>query len=280
VATRSDAGWRSRLRLFSLAGRALVGSYLGLVLLGFFAQRSLMYPAPKAASVPPSTRGRLIVLEGASPRRVHVYHVPAPPGSPTVAIFYGNAEQLVWQVSLAEEFADAGLGAYVVEYPGYGLSSDSRTTEENVYADAQAALRYLATNLDVAPGELVLFGRSLGTGVAAEMARRGFGCRLILVSPYSSMVAMAARTTPFLPTTWLVLDRYDTLAKAPAIRQPTFVVHGAADTLVPPGMARAVAQRLPLARFRPVPDAGHNDVLFVGGRELWGEVVAFARTGR
>jgi pimeloyl-ACP methyl ester carboxylesterase len=196
-----------------------------------------------------------------------------------VAVFHGNAEQLADQVPFAEEFADAGLGAYVIEYPGYGLSSDSSTTEANVYADAQAALRHLSTNLHVSRAELVLFGRSLGTGVAAEMARRGFGCRLILVSPYSSMVAMAARTTPFLPTAWLVQDRYDTLAKVGTIRQPTLVVHGAKDSLIPPEMGSAVAAQLPSGKLYLVPQAGHNDVLFVGGQDLWGELVAFARAG-
>jgi pimeloyl-ACP methyl ester carboxylesterase len=91
------------------------------------------------------------------------------------------------------------------------------------------------------------------------------------------MVALAAKTAPILPTRWLVLDRYDTLAKAPRIHQPTLVIHGASDPVVPCYMGQMIAARVGNAMMRLVSNADHNDVLAVGGAELWGNILAFAK---
>lgn len=264
-------------RMIMIVTISLLCGYVLVGLVAFLGQRGVMYPIPPTTAVPTYGRGKLIVLEGAAGRRVHAYHVPVRDDSPTVVIFHGNAEQLADQMSIAEDFADADLGAYAIEYPGYGLSSDSETTENNVYADAEAALLHLELRLNVSRSNLVLFGRSLGTGVAVEMATRGFGNRLILVSPFSSMLNLARNVAPFLPTRWLVLDRYDTLAKASAIRQPTLIIHGVKDSVVPCDMGKAVAARIPGAEIRILPDADHNDVFLLGGETLWQSIVGFAR---
>lgn len=256
-------------------GKSVLRIYLILVLVALFGQRWMMYPAPKIASLPRSTRGKLLVLDGNQTQKVHVYYIPAQGDLPTVVLFHGNAEQLADQIPLAEDFADVGVGVYVVEYPGYGLSSDGTTTEANVYSDAETALGYLEEGLKVSRSKEVLFGRSLGTGVAAEMAVRGYGSRLILVSPYSSMVALASKRAPILPTQWLVLDRYDTLEKAPRIQQPTLIVHGAKDRVIPCEMGKAIGARVPRSREYIVPGAEHNDIFEVGGGALWSEIVTY-----
>jgi alpha-beta hydrolase superfamily lysophospholipase len=255
---------------------SIVGAYLLLMLGAFVVQRSIMYPAPRVAEVPQASRGTLIRLDGLDGRNVFAYHVPAHEQNPTLVVFHGNAEQLADQTSLAEDFAAAGLGTYAVEYPGYGLSSSSRTTEANVYADSEAALRHLEQKLGVPREKMVLFGWSLGTGVAIEMALRGFGARVVLLSAYTSMVELAATILPIVPTKWLILDRYDTLSKAPRIRQPTLLVHGSNDDVIPCAMSERVAARLPVARLSVVPHADHHNLLLVGGEELWQRIVRFA----
>lgn len=259
---------------------SVIGVYLLLMLAAFLLQRTMMYPAPRIAAVPETPEGTLIKLEGAHGRNVHAYYVPAREENPTVVVFHGNAEQLADLASLAIDFAADGLGSYAVEYPGYGLSSSSRTTEANLYADVQEALFYLERNLGVPRERMVLLGRSLGTGVAIEMASRGFGCRIILLSAYSSMAELAAIIAPIFPTQWLILDRYDTLSKAPQIRQPTLVIHGSNDSVVPCTMGQRVAERLPAANISVIANADHNDLLLVGGSDLWQRMVDFAATGK
>jgi pimeloyl-ACP methyl ester carboxylesterase len=120
-------------------------------------------------------------------------------------------------------------------------------------------------------------GISLGTGVAAEMAARGRAATLILVSPYTSISAMAAAVIPFLPTGLLCPDRFDTLSKAPGLRVPTLVIHGEADEVVPFAMGKQVAAAIPRALLRAVHGGHHNDLFVNDGEELEGAIVEQAQ---
>jgi pimeloyl-ACP methyl ester carboxylesterase len=176
-------------------------------------------------------------------------------------IFHGNGETIGWRVQLAEDLRARGLGVVLAEYRGYGLASGSGPPDEaGLYRDATAILDELEGQ-GIGPRRVALLGISLGTGVAAEMAARGRAASLILVSPYTSVTAMAAAVIPFLPTSLLCPDRFDTLSKAPRIRVPTLVIHGDADEVVPFALGRQVASSIPGATLRIVPGAHHNDVL-------------------
>ncbi|MGD0527533.1 MAG: alpha/beta hydrolase, partial [Polyangiaceae bacterium] len=151
----------------------------------------------------------------------------------------------------------------LAEYRGYALATASGPpSEEGLYRDASAVLDELGRQ-GIGPSRVVLMGISLGTGVAAEMARRGRGTVLILVSPFTSISEMARRTVPFLPAGWLCPDRYDTLSKAPSIVIPTLVVHGDEDEVVPFAIGRGVSEAIHGAKLHVVHGGHHND-LFAG----------------
>jgi fermentation-respiration switch protein FrsA (DUF1100 family) len=122
----------------------------------------------------------------------------------------------------------------------------------------------------------VLWGTSLGTGVAAEMARRGRGARLVLEAPYTSIPGLVADVAPFVPADLLVLDRFDTLSKSSEIRIPTLVLHGDADEVVPFWMGRRLADAIPGARLVRVPGAHHGDLFARDGARLLEDIVALA----
>jgi uncharacterized protein len=170
----------------------------------------------------------------------------------------------------------AGLGAYAVEYPGYGLAAGALLDEASVYSAAEASLRHLI-ELGVPRASIVLQGQSLGSGVAVEMARRGYGARLVLISPYTSIVDLAALVAPFLPVRWLVRDRYDTERKAPAITVPALAIHGTDDEVVPYRMGKRIAELLPNAELVSVPGGRHNDVFNNDRIDVLSTIVAFAR---
>ena len=153
----------------------------------------------------------------------------------------------------------AGVGVYAVEYPGYGPAKGAPVSEASIYSAAEAALHHLY-ELGT-PRELGGLARSVArTGVAAEMARRGHGARLVLISPYTSMVEMAARVAPFLPVQWLVHDRYETDRKASALSIPALVIHGTNDEVVPFAMGQRIAALLPSREFVPIEGGHHNDL--------------------
>ena len=256
----------------------LTGLYAALGLAAFLGQRALMYPAPRRSSGELRTHGAVLERIASSEGDVFALYAKAPTGAPTLVYFHGNGEDLHDMPELVHEFSAAGVGVYAVEYPGYGPMNDRSPTEAAVYAAAAAALEHLQRRLDVPVSHTVLVGHSLGSGVAAEMARRGLAARLVLISPYTSMVDMARQIAPFLPARLLVRDRYDTQAKARELRLPALVIHGSLDEVIPVAMGKRVAELLPSATLRIVPRAGHND-LFAIAPELIGEIARFAAGG-
>ena len=125
------------------------------------------------------------------------------------------------------------------------------------------------------PSAITVWGTSIGTGVAAEMAYRGRASAMVLACPFTSLVAMGKRLAPFLPVGLLLRDRFETLVKAPSITIPSLVVHGSADELIPVAMGEAVAGALPNARFVRVEGGHHNDLY--EREEVMSALLAFLR---
>jgi fermentation-respiration switch protein FrsA (DUF1100 family) len=142
------------------------------------------------------------------------------------------------------------------------------TSEQANYAAAEATLDHLEREHAISRKELVLQGQSLGTGVAVELARRGYGGMLVLISPYTSMVDMGKLTVPLFPGEWLIHDRYESLKKAPDLELPVLVVHGTLDEVIPHSMGERVASAIPKARFVSLPGGHHNDLFVMHGRTL------------
>ncbi|WP_163999724.1 alpha/beta hydrolase [Pyxidicoccus caerfyrddinensis] len=263
-------------RMLTLLLSVFATLYVVLCVAAFALQRPMLFPAPRAAIDLPKSQGfGRLPLSG--DLYVDTYHLPAPPGAPTVVHFHGNGEQLLDQLDLGARMHTWGLGFLAVEYPGYGASPGS-PTEDGIYAAADAALAWLRAQ-GVPPERTVLSGRSLGTGVAVEMARRGYGSRVMLVSPYTSIPAMAGLSFPFLPTRLLVRDRFDTFSKAPELKLPVLIIHGEEDTLIPVAMGRTLGTRFPHATVETVAGAGHNDVLERSGPARVDRMAAFALGG-
>jgi pimeloyl-ACP methyl ester carboxylesterase len=190
---------------------------------------------------------------------VHALEFAAPKAARTIVHFHGNAETVEANAFLAREMKKRGFAMVLVEYRGYGRSKGTSPTEEGLYLDAAAVLDVLAAR-GLGPDRVVLWGQSLGTGVAAEMAKRGRGSRLALVAPFTSTVDMAARVAPFLPSSMVMVDRFDTLGKAPSIAAPTLVVHGDIDDVIPFEQGERVSRALPHGTFLKVPEGRHDNL--------------------
>ena len=182
-----------------------------------------------------------------------------------VVFFHGNGETIADSVWLGERLRARDLGFVAVEYRGYGSSPANGPCERGLYDDAEAVLRALARR-GVGPGEVTLWGSSLGSGVAVEMAVRGWGERRILSSPFTSIVDVAQHLLPLLPMWLVITDRFDNLAKAPRVSQPTLIIHGDADRVVPYHLGLTLRQAIEGAELVTVPGGGHND-LFARERE-------------
>lgn len=262
--------------LLRILGTAAV-AYVAVVALAFFFQRSLLYfpsgavPAPAAAGLPEAEAVHYATADGLE---LGAWYVAPRAGRPVIAYFHGNGGNLALRAPLVRPFVDAGYGVLLAGYRGYG-GNPGRPGEAGLMADGRAALAFLAGR-GVAPARTVLFGESLGSAVAVQMAvERGAGA-VILDAPFTSAVDVARHHYRFLPVRWLMRDRYDTLARIAAIGAPLLVIHGIADFIVPVAQAR----RLLAAAAEPkegvfVEGAGHEGLALRAS----GAILAFlART--
>jgi fermentation-respiration switch protein FrsA (DUF1100 family) len=207
---------------------------------------------------------------------VHALELPAPEGARTVVDFHNNRETVEERAGVARALHERGFGVLLVEYRGYGASRGTASCEDGLYADAEAALDMLAAR-GIGAERIVLWGTSLGTGVAAEMARRGRGARLVLVSPYTSIPDLVTNVAPFVPARALVADHFDTLSKARDIRVPTLVIHGDADEIVPFAMGETLSRAIGGARLLRVAGGHHGDLFARQGDDLFAEIAAHGK---
>ncbi len=235
------------------------GVLLG-VLYGF--QRKLMYH-PATALGSPADYG----LSGFTPLRLRaqdgtqltLWYRKAEAGKPTVLYFHGNAGHIGDRAPMYRALAGHGFGVLALSYRGYGTSEGS-PSEQGIYQDARAAIGYLTQQEHLAPGNIILYGESLGTGVAVQMATEFPIGLLALQAPYRSVVQRAAELYPYVPVSLLLKDRFDSLAKIGQVRAPLLLFHGLEDEVIPVAHGKAVfeAANEPKQAFF-LPGVQHND---------------------
>lgn len=232
------------IKLVALAA----GVYLAACAALFFFQRSLLY-FPQPAGVPTP----LLPVEG---RPGVVASLRAATGPQAVVYFGGNGEDVSQSLApLARVFPQHAL--HLLHYRGYGRSA-GKPNEAQIVEDALA----LFDQVQRQHPQVTLIGRSLGSGVAVQVASRRPAARLVLVTPYDSIEDIAAARFPFFPIRWLILDRYASWRHAPEVKVPTLVLTAEHDEVIP----RASTERL-VARFAPgiatqhvLKGTGHNDI--------------------
>lgn len=216
------------------------------------------------------------MLTSPSGVRVHATEFEGPGGAPVLVYFHGNGVVMGDVLWMAHEFSKRGLGVVLVEYRGYGLSAGVAPSEEGLYEDAETVLAALAAR-GVESRRILLFGESLGTGVAVEMAARGRGAWLALVTPYTSITDAASRFILGLPASVLMRERFESLSKAPQIRLPVLIVHGTDDSVVPYSMGTKLSTAFPHARLITVRGGHHNDLFLGDGARYFDDVVELVR---
>ena len=251
--------WIRRLKKAGLNLVFAAMAYALLVLGARLLHRRVLYQPPDDAATALPEGATLLTAKAADGVPVNALLFENPKATRTIVHFHGNAENAEANAFLAHEMKKRGFSTVLVEYRGYGRSKGTSPSEEGLYLDAAAVLDALGAR-GVKPADIVLWGQSLGTGVAAEMAKRDRGARLVLVAPFTSTVDMAARVIPFLPASMVMVDRFDTLSKAPSIAMPALVVHGDIDDVIPFEEGEKVSKALPHSTFLKVPEGRHDNL--------------------
>ena len=212
--------------------------YALLVAIMFFTQRSYMYipykifPNPALIGVGDMEVIEVTTADGLTLKAL--YKAPATPSMPVVVLFHGNGGSIAIRGFRARDYIDhGGYGYLLAEYRGYA-GNPGKPSEQGLYEDARAYMKWLTGHQKIAQDRIVLYGESLGTGIATQMALEYANVRaLILEAPYTTMQAVAQKHMFWLPAYWLVRDRYNNIDKIAHVRVPLLVLHGQQDKVVP-----------------------------------------------
>lgn len=229
----------------------IAGGYV-LVLLGMFAfQRRLMY-VPETTIYDPGHYGVqnavVLTLKAEDGVQVEAWQLPCfDKALPLIVYYHGNAGHIGDRMAKISHFVAAGFGVLGVSYRGYGRSQGA-PTEQGLYADARAALRYALKELEPNPQRIMLYGESLGSGVATHMAKEMADagmpvCGLVLEAPYTSVARRSQELYPYIPAFYLVKDKYHSIDKIADICCPLLLFHGELDTVIPIAHGRELLEK-------------------------------------
>jgi len=215
----------------------------------FVVQRSLIYfPTPEV-----ERPGTEVLRLQSGPASLRIWVLPRP-GPAAVIYFGGNAEEVSWNLAgLGAAFPDRTL--YLVNYRGYG-GSTGRPAEKALLADALAVYDHVQARQP----RITVMGRSLGSALAVMLASQRPVERLVLATPFDSLVNVARAHYRFLPVRWLMRDRYDAARRAPAVRAPVLAIIAAEDEIIPRSRSAALLEAFAPGQARVVTIAGatHN----------------------
>lgn len=208
--------------------------YLGLCAYMFAVQRSMLF-IPDARDV----QGEIDRFPGAEPVRLSTadgetlnawYKPPRDASAPVYLYLHGNGANLARRAGRFQRMTDDGAGLLAVSWRGYGGSTGS-PSEEGLHRDGAAAYDWLVER--VAPRRVILFGESLGTGVAVRLAAEREAALLVLDSPYASIVDLGRLRFPLLPVSLLARDPFRSIDHAPRVSIPVIAQHCTQDWIIP-----------------------------------------------
>lgn len=215
---------------------AVLGSgYLALLILVWLLQGCMIHFPARTMVATPADVGlgyEEVSLDTADGEKLHAWLLPAREKRAVLLFFHGNAGNISHRLESLRIFHELGLEVLILDYRGYGRSS-GRPSEEGLYHDAEAAYDYLTQVQGVAPKRLLVFGRSLGAAVAANLASQRPVGGLILESGFTSVPDLGAQLYPFLPVRLLARYHYDTRDALSKVTGPVLIVHSRDDDIIP-----------------------------------------------
>jgi fermentation-respiration switch protein FrsA (DUF1100 family) len=180
--------------------------------------------------------------------------------SEVILYFHGNAGDLSGWQHISQDFTRLGYSILIIDYRGYGKSSGT-ITEQGLYKDGEAAYQFLVNEKGYAPEDIIIYGRSIGTGIAVELAARHETKGIILESPFTSLKKLANQKVPFLLPSLFLKYSFDNIGKINSLNSPVLFIHGAKDSLIPVSHTEKLFTAFHGEKEKIIiPGGGHNDL--------------------
>lgn len=245
----------------------VLATYGFLVLFAYLNADSVLYQ-PRESSY--SNGDRILPLQSTDGTAISTVFLETPGAKQTVLFLHGNACDLGDVFWLLEDMQRAGFSVAALDYRGYGTTPGA-PNEKNIVEDTEALFRHLTEVRAIDPASIIVYGQSMGSGPATELARRHPVGGLVIEGGFTSAYRVVTRVS-LLPG-----DRFRNLEKIDEIECPLLIIHGRLDSTVPFSHGKALykAAREP-KRALWIDDAGHNDLIEVAGERYWSALKEFA----
>ena len=189
----------------------------------------------------------------------------------TILLFHGNAGNLFNRVYKLNELNKLDLNILIISWRGFS-GNEGKPTEKILYHDAEKAVKWL-NNRGLDNKDIILYGESLGTGVATELASKNNFGGIILESPFTSMVDTAKIYYPYLPVNLLLKDRFDSKSKIKDIKTPILIMHGKMDNIVPQKMGLELFEKANNPKYSYFPE--EDDHMMEYNKQLLNKIEMF-----
>jgi alpha-beta hydrolase superfamily lysophospholipase len=271
---------RYGMRLLSYALGLGIAAYLGAALLLYLMQDTMLLPGtPDAADVRTVTRAGDTVDVWKIDNHFAGYVVSPAGHTPrgTFIVYHGNAESAEMKLPLAEVFVRAGYRVVIVEYPGHGRRTGTRTMKATLDASREA----LSATLAQWHGPVYLAGESLGAGMASQVVRGNEPslAGVVLITPWDTLASVAAEKYPVFPVRWMLHDGFDSVAAVSRYRGPLVIVGAQQDALIPVEHARRFAEEHAGARLMLLPSADHDSWFDAMTPQDWRQILQWLDAG-
>lgn len=233
-------------------------AWLAAVMTMTLAQRRLIYRPEPSAATPEAAATPWLRPVHQDGKLLGWWVPPRNAKGLVLVVFHGNRGTLARVAAKTAPWHQWGFGLFLATYRGYEGNS-GKPSEAGLYEDGRAVLDWL-TAADVTPEQQVLYGESLGCGVAIQLAGERPARALVLEAPFTSIPDLAAQRHPWAPTRRLLRHRFDNQSKISTLKLPLLILHGQADRTTPCSHSRALAAAQPNAVLSVLPKAGHLDL--------------------
>ncbi len=219
------------MSILKIIGSLLI-LYLIIVMFIFFYQRKLLYhPSENNYLDETNLNHKIEKVYIKSDNDLVAWHYVNDKKFKTMLFFHGNAGRLDNRIYKLNELSKLQINYLIVAYRGFS-GNEGHPSEKGLYIDSRSAKEWL-NNIGIEDKNIILYGESLGTAVAVELASNNNFAGIILESPFTSMVKLAKKYYPYLPVTILLKDKYESENKLEFINSPILIMHGKKDKIVP-----------------------------------------------
>ncbi|HIF51216.1 MAG TPA: alpha/beta hydrolase [Thiotrichaceae bacterium] len=247
----------------------LVTSWILFSLFIYFYQSKLIYfPSNEIATAPKeiSHDYEELTLNTRDDINLNARWYKNPNARATLLFFHGNAGNISHRPNSIDIFYRLGLSILIIDYRGYGKSSGS-PSESGTYLDAETAWTYLTIEKNIAPDNIIIFGRSLGAAIAIWLAEKHSSAALIVESSFTSIADMGKHYYPFLPTELLTRIKYPSENRISKITMPLLVIHSVDDDLIPYQHGQKLFKAAKEPKTFLSINGGHNDGFIISGKK-------------